>query len=137
MLQQLFQGGDRIGDRASGMTRRLRIALIGSVALHVAVLLFLLIGLPAFTPKEEPPPETTIAMVFAGAAKSSMQAQTPCRGPGAGERGGAARPAGNHAAEAAANRGAAASSATASPAAADPCRAGAANSDPADANPAA
>jgi hypothetical protein len=42
------------------------------VIAHVAVLLFLLLGLPSFTPKDEEPPETSVAMVFTGTAQSSM-----------------------------------------------------------------
>ena len=41
----------------------MRIALIISAGLHVALLLVLLIGLPRWMPKEEEPPETTVAMV--------------------------------------------------------------------------
>ena len=46
-----------------------------SALLHVAVLLFLLLGLPPLIPKEaEEPPETAVAMVFQSGAKASMRA---------------------------------------------------------------
>ncbi|HEY1413403.1 MAG TPA: hypothetical protein VGF36_14755, partial [Rhodopila sp.] len=77
MLQRIFRGGDRIGYGETGMNPRLRAALIVSVLLHLAVLLFLVLGLPSFEPKDEPPPETTVAMVFQGPAKASMKAAAP------------------------------------------------------------
>jgi outer membrane biosynthesis protein TonB len=65
------------------MTWRLRISLIVSAVLHLAVLLALLIGMPAFTPKDEEPPETTVAMVFQGTADASIKAlaQAPVPAP--------------------------------------------------------
>jgi hypothetical protein len=81
VLQQLFRGSDRIGDRAHSVTPGLRMGLIASVVLHLAVLVFLLVGLPVMTPKDEEPPETTVAMVFAGLAQSSMQAKAPAEVP--------------------------------------------------------
>ena len=81
MLQQLLRGGEILGGRASGMSRRLRIAAIVSAVLHICVLVVLLVGLPSMTPKEEPPEETTVAMVFQGTAKSSMLAPTPAQVP--------------------------------------------------------
>ena len=63
------------------MTRRLRGCLIASAVLHVGLLVFLLVGLPSRTPKEDEPEETTVAMVFQGTAKSSMLAPTPARVP--------------------------------------------------------
>ena len=80
MLQRLFLGG-KTGPRPSGMTSRLRVGMMVSVGLHVAVLLFLLLGLPAFNPKDEEPPETAVAMVFQGVAQSSMRAPTPAQVP--------------------------------------------------------
>jgi hypothetical protein len=74
VLQQLFRGRETIGQRLSDMTPRLRVGLIVSLGLHVAALLFLLLGLPSSAPKDEEPPETTIALVFQGTAQSSMQA---------------------------------------------------------------
>jgi outer membrane biosynthesis protein TonB len=63
------------------MTPRLRIALIASALLHLAVLLGLFIGLPAITPKDEEPPEAIVAMVFQGPANASMQAPSPAQVP--------------------------------------------------------
>ena len=36
-------------------------------------------GLPSFDKQDEPPPETTVAMVFQGTAKTSMRAPTPAQ----------------------------------------------------------
>ena len=63
------------------MTPRLRIGVTVSAVLHIGILLFLLIGLPARIPQEPEPPETTVAMVFQGTAASSMLAPTPARVP--------------------------------------------------------
>ncbi|MEA2732896.1 MAG: hypothetical protein QOF70_7371, partial [Acetobacteraceae bacterium] len=63
------------------MTPRLRTSLIASAVLHVAVMLFLLFGLPSFNPKDEEPPETSVAMVFTGTARSAMQAPAPAQVP--------------------------------------------------------
>ena len=63
------------------MTRRMRNGLIASAVLHVGVLMFVLAGLPSRIPKDEEPPETTVAMVFQGTAKSSMLAPTPAQVP--------------------------------------------------------
>ncbi|MGD0102827.1 MAG: hypothetical protein ABSC06_02175 [Rhodopila sp.] len=63
------------------MKFRLRAGLFASVVLHLAVVLFLLLGLPSFPPKDEEPPETTVAMVFTGVATSSVQAQKPASVP--------------------------------------------------------
>jgi neural Wiskott-Aldrich syndrome protein len=81
VLQQLFNNRDRVGRRASGVARRLRIGLIVSALLHVAVVLGLLIGLPSYKPNDEPPPETIVALVFQGTAQSSMQAPAPAEVP--------------------------------------------------------
>jgi outer membrane biosynthesis protein TonB len=81
VLQQLPRGGETFGQTASGMTPRLRIALIASALLHLAVLLGLFIGLPAITPKDEEPPEAIVAMVFQGPANASMQAPSPAQVP--------------------------------------------------------
>ena len=58
------------------MSRYLRRGAIASLVLHLAVVLVLLVGLPAREP-EQPPPETEISMVFEGSATSSMQAPVP------------------------------------------------------------
>ena len=63
------------------MNPRLRASLITSGVLHLIVLLILMFGLPWFAPKEEPPPETSVAMVFQGTAKTSMKAPTPAPTP--------------------------------------------------------
>jgi outer membrane biosynthesis protein TonB len=91
VLQKLFPGretsrrGETSGDNAffspSGMTKRLRTALIASIALHLVVLVILLVGLPSFNPKDEAPPDTTVSMVFTGTAKSSMRAPTQAQVP--------------------------------------------------------
>lgn len=48
---------------------------VASVLLHLAILLFVLFGLPPLTPKEaEEPPETAVAMVFQSGAKASARA---------------------------------------------------------------
>ena len=63
-----------MGQPATGMTPRLRVGLIGSVVLHVVVLLVLLIGLPVMNSKDDEPPETTVAMVFQGNPAAPTQA---------------------------------------------------------------
>jgi neural Wiskott-Aldrich syndrome protein len=74
VLQQLFRGEDRSGHGAPGMTPGLRFGLAASALLHLAVLLFLLIGLPIAPPKDDEPQETAVAMVFQSDAKASVQA---------------------------------------------------------------
>jgi len=81
VLQQYLRGGETFGRQGSGMSPRMRKALIASAAFHAGVLVFLLVGLPSMSPKEEPPEETTVAMVFQGTAKSSMLAPTPAKVP--------------------------------------------------------
>jgi outer membrane biosynthesis protein TonB len=81
VLQQLPHGEDAVGQSAPGVTSRLRIGLIASALLHVAVLLGLLIGLPSMTTKDEEPPEATVAMVFQGTAAASTQAPSQAQVP--------------------------------------------------------
>ena len=78
MLQRVLKAAERTSERVGGVTRRLRLSLVASIALHVLVIAILLIGLPSWIAKEdETPPETEVAMVFQGDAKASMQAPTP------------------------------------------------------------
>jgi hypothetical protein len=81
VLQRVFRNAEAVGQRESGVTSRLRMWVIVSAGLHVAVVLALLLGLPSFSQKEEEPPETTVAMVFQGPAKASMQAPAPAQVP--------------------------------------------------------
>ena len=78
MLQRVFRSANRAGRRELGVrSSRLWTGLIASAALHLAVVLALVLGLPWFTPKDEAPLETTVAVVFQGPAKASVQAPAP------------------------------------------------------------
>ncbi|HTB44495.1 MAG TPA: hypothetical protein VK741_12775 [Acetobacteraceae bacterium] len=80
MLQRVMHGEDRLGRGGAGMPPALRRGAIASAALHAIILAVLLIGIP-FARPPEPPQETTISMVFAGTAASSMQAPAPAPTP--------------------------------------------------------
>jgi protein TonB len=54
----------------------MRRGAIISVVLHVLILVLLLVGIPFWKTSEEPPPDDTVAMVFEGAAATSMNAPT-------------------------------------------------------------
>lgn len=73
MLRQVFGGAGRIGEPTR--TSSTRVGLVGSAALHLAVLL-LLLGLPHRAPEDEAPPETTVAMMFQGATRAGPSGPT-------------------------------------------------------------
>ena len=84
MLQRVLRGADRLDHRTDGVSPTLRRGAVISGAVHLVILVALLVGLPFAKPPEEPQ-ETTVSMVFAGTADSSIKAPTPANAPGAGQ----------------------------------------------------
>ena len=80
MLQRVLRGADRTDRRTEGVSPTLRRGAIISAAVHLIALVLLLVGIPLATPPEEPQ-ETTVSMVFAGTADSSMKAPAPAAVP--------------------------------------------------------
>jgi outer membrane biosynthesis protein TonB len=81
VLQYLSRGLETINRSTTGMSPRLRIGLIISAVLHVAILLVLLLGLPVSPPKDEEVPEATVAVVFQGEVGPSVRAPNPASVP--------------------------------------------------------
>jgi hypothetical protein len=76
VLQRVLHGTDRLDSRTRRVDPNLKRGAIISGAVHLAILLLLLVGLPFARPPEEPP-ETTVDMVFNGTAESSIHAVAP------------------------------------------------------------
>lgn len=72
MLQRVLRGADRLSANGEGVSPTLRRGAIISAAVHAAIILLLIVGLPFARPPEEPQ-ETTVSMVFAGTAESSAK----------------------------------------------------------------
>jgi len=76
VLQRVLHGADHQGDRTRAISPGLRRGAIVSGAVHLAVLLVLLIGLPSGKAPEEPP-EMAVSMMFDGTGPSSIRAPAP------------------------------------------------------------
>ncbi|HEY7577342.1 MAG TPA: hypothetical protein VH855_07070 [Acetobacteraceae bacterium] len=76
MLQRVLHAPDARASRFGGSNPALRRGAAISAAVHVAVLLLLLVGLPTAKPQDEQQ-EVGVAMVFDGTAESSVKAPAP------------------------------------------------------------